>query len=105
MRQARDVAALVAQYDQLLLARRRAARIKSKIGRDERAWVRWSAAMEEAAQIALGIVSTPAVSIEDLAIKFRTILWTIEANESLLDRRDARWLKAFEKELLRLARP
>jgi hypothetical protein len=105
MGQAGDNAALLALNDQFLRTKRRAARQKRRIGSDQQAWQRWSTTVDEAAQIVSRLASTPATSIEDLAIKFGAILWSIETNDSLLDSGDGRRLRAFGREFLRLADP
>ena len=83
--------------------RRRAARLKPKIGTGPAAWQKWSDTMDEIASVIEMMVGSPAPHIADLALQFRAILWQIETDQSLLDRGDARRLRRFRRNLDRLA--
>ena len=50
------------------------------------------------------ITTTPVADVPDLATKFAAILWAIQVNESLVDSSDMYRLRAFRRELHRVAR-
>jgi hypothetical protein len=82
--------------------RRRAAR-QRRNSTSADAWPQWSATMGEITDLTQHLVASPAPDLQDLAVKFRAILWLIEVNESLLDTGDLRRLRRFGRELSRLA--
>jgi hypothetical protein len=95
---------IAALSQDLARLRRRAARQKRSIGMSADAWQRWSTTMEEIGGLTQQLVASPAPDIASLAVKFRSILWLIEANESLLDTGDLRRLRRFGRELYLLTR-
>lgn len=82
---------------------RRAARQKRNIGSSEEAWQRWSTTMDQIANPAQRVIAFPAPDLESLRVKFKALLWLIEANESLLDHSDLHRLRRFGRELAVLA--
>lgn len=101
----RDSGTKIATLSQdLARLRRRAARQKRDIETSPAAWQRWSTTMDEIADLTQRLVAYPASDLQNLAAKFRTILWLIEVNESVLDSGDLRRLRRFGRELDLLAR-
>lgn len=84
--------------------RRRAAQQKRNIDKSADGWQRWSATMDEIADLTQRLAASPAPDIASLADKFRAIMWLIEVNESLLDTGDLRRLRRLARELSSLAR-
>lgn len=91
--------------EQLARLQRRASRQKGSISRNSDAWQRWSGTIDEIATIVDQLAATPASDVENLATKFRAILWLIETNESLLDSGDLRRLRRFGRDLSASHRP
>ncbi len=59
--------------------------------------------MDEIANLTQRLVASPTPDPADLATKFRSIMWLIEVNGSLLDTGDLRRLRRFGRELSLLA--
>lgn len=94
----------IAQLDaDLSHLRRRAARLKRKIGSSSGAWQKWSSTGDEIAGTIESMVAARAHDVADLALQFQAILWQIETNNSLMDQGDARRLRRFRRNLKRLA--
>ena len=91
-----DTSALTQELARL---RRRAARQKRKISSGSDAWQKWSATMDEIADLTHRLVARPANNLESLAAKFKAILWQIEVNDSLLDTGDLRRLRRLGRDL------
>ena len=89
--------------DELARLRRRAARQKRNISRNSDVWQQWSSTMDEITALTERLVASPTSDTDDLAIKFRAILWLIEVNDSLLDHGDLRRLRRLGRDLGHLA--
>jgi hypothetical protein len=88
---------------ELARLRRRAARQKLRLNRGKGAHLDWSGTMDEIASVTQRLIAVPANDLDILALKFKSILWLIEVNESLLDDSDLRRLRRFGRDLARLA--
>lgn len=82
---------------------RRAAREKREVQSSPAAWQKWSTTMDEITSLTRQLVASPAPDLQNVAAKFRAILWLIEINGSLLDTGDLRRLRRFGRELDLLA--
>jgi hypothetical protein len=88
---------------ELARLRRRAGRQKLRLNRGQGAHLDWSGTMDEIAGLTQRLVTGPADDLDNLALKFKSVLWLIEVNESLLDDGDLRRLRRFGRDLARLA--
>ena len=76
--------------------------VRFELGYDT-AWRRWSSATGESLDLAARIRRTEAIGVEDLAIKYETLLWELFHHEMAysIDPVQLRQLRAFGRELAR----
>lgn len=75
-----------------------------ELGYDE-AWARWSVAVAESLDLTEIIRRTPAMSLADLSVKNRALIWSLfhDQMSETIDPEHLRLLKQFSRELDRLA--
>ena len=66
------------------------------------AWSRWSASSNELAELVEQIMSQPARSVSDLAIRFDALAWLLLGDGAVVDREAERHVRVFGRELREL---
>jgi len=77
--------------------------IRDQVGYDT-AWVKWSATADELADLMARIMSQPARTLPELAVKFDALLWMLLSDGAVLDREAALQARRFGRELRRVSR-
>ena len=76
--------------------------IRDQVGYDT-AWVKWSATADELADLVARIMSQPARTLPELAVKFDALLWLLLGDGAVVDDDVALQARRFGRELRRMA--